>query len=267
MPRTDKLTDTTYYFHSNMYFLTVGRSKQVPGCNVEEMSSFERLQINRLNTCMMHGVTVSTAGLTTYQLADEITYNEQNFLCSFTPGLHVPPAIINKYTVQHYLKHFGKILLDVWCFSCDFTNKPGRHIELNAVTVEEIIFECQRILFVCKPYGNKVKVVFLECPFSSIGIWNLTKCGSLRDPFINHDKVLQLRVENLNSELRTLNEKIGVLAPKFSEDLKKSRKSNKAYETEKISFSLLDDGIHPSPLLSEFWIRRLINTIIAKECF
>ena len=95
----------------------------------------------------------------------------------------------------------------MWCFSCDFTNKPGRHIELNAVTVAEISFECQRILSVCKPYGNKVKVVFLECPFCSIGIWNLTKCG------------------------------------------------------------LLDDSAHPSPLLSEFWIRRLINIVIAKECF
>ena len=171
--------------------------------------------------------------------------------------------MINKYTVQHYLKHFGKILLAVWCSSCDFINRPGRHIELNAVTVEENIFECQRIVSVCKPYGNKVKAV--ECPFSSIGIWHLTKCGSLRGPFINDEKALQLRVNNFNSDLRKLNEQR--LAPKFSEDLKKSRKSNKSYETEKISFSLLHDGVHSSPLLSGFWIRRLINTIITKECF
>lgn len=44
---------------------------------------------------------IDTAGLTTHQLADAITYSEQNYLSSFIPGLHVPPAIINKYTAQH----------------------------------------------------------------------------------------------------------------------------------------------------------------------
>ena len=93
----------------------------------------------------------------------------------------------------------------------------------------------------CKPQDDKC----LEWPFSSIGIWNPTKFGTLRDPFIEDDKALQLNIENLDSEFRKLKERNGVLAHK-SEDLKKSRKRNKVYETEKISFSLLDDNIHHS---------------------
>lgn len=119
----------------------------------------------------------------------------------------------------------------------------------------------------CKPYGDKIKVIFLECPYSSISIWNQTKCGSLRDYFIQDDKLLEIKIDDLNIQLRHLKEQNGIVAPKFSLDLKKSRKSNKTYSTEKISFSVLTDGVHPCPVLSKFWLRRLVNTVVAKECF
>lgn len=208
----------------------------------------------------------SLAGLTTNHLADTIIYSERHFLGQNSTGRPTSPDNI-AYNLKDYLTQYGKILLAIWTFTCDFTDKLGKHLALNELKVEQVISDCQRILSVCKPYGDRIKVIFLECPYLSISIWNQIKCGSLRDDFIQEDKLLATKVDDLNIQLRHLNEQNGIVAPKFSLDLKKSRKSNKAYTTEKISFSVLTDGVHPCQVLSKFWLRRLINTVVAKECF
>lgn len=46
---------------------------------------------------------------------------------------------------MRYLDIYDNTLLAIWTFTCDFTDKPGRNIVLNNVTVDQIISECNRI--------------------------------------------------------------------------------------------------------------------------
>lgn len=186
----------------------------------------------------------SRAGRTTHQVADVVSHN-----------------------IHDYVKSYGKITLAIWTFTCDFTDKPGRNILLNDLTVDQVISECHRIIAICRPFGDKIKLVFLECPYYSISIWNQDKCRALRDDFTRDDQILEMKVDDLNDRLRGLNQQNGINAPRFSIDLKKYRKSNKVYQTQKISFGVLKDGVHPCEILSKYWLRRLINVIVAKECF
>lgn len=71
-------------------------------------------------------------------------------------------ADIVQYNIKKYLDSYNNILLAIWTLTCDFTNKPGRNIVLNNVTVDQIISECNRIQSVCQLYGSRVKVIFLE---------------------------------------------------------------------------------------------------------
>lgn len=169
--------------------------------------------------------------------------------------------------IENYLACYNDILIAIFTFTCDFTNKPGRNIVLSDVTVDQIISECNRIQSICESYGSRAKVVFLECPFYSISIWNQIKCGSLRDQFMKDDKILEAKIEELNIRLQCMNEHNGILAPRFSLDLKKARKSNRVYRTQKISYGVLRDGIHPSDILSQYWLRRLVDVVVVNYCF
>lgn len=176
-------------------------------------------------------------------------------------------ADIIAHNIGYYVHRFHKILLAVWTFTCDFTYKSGRCIYLSDLTVDQIIGQCQRILSICRPYGDRVKVVFLECPYYSVSIWNFVKGSIERDQFKESDRILEAKIDSLNLCIRDLNEQNRIAAPKFSVDLKKFRKSNKNHGTLKISFGVLTDGIHPCEVLSKYWLRRLLNTVVAKECF
>lgn len=186
----------------------------------------------------------SRAGRTSKQAADLIAYN-----------------------IEHYLHTYGNILIAVWTGTCDFTVKPDRFIRLGNTTVDDIVGQFKRILDLCKPYGNRVKVVFLECPYFSLKIFNSHRGHKHSDSFVESDRQLKLKIDSLNAHIRQLNESNSICAPKFSVDLTKRRKYNKSYKVDTISYSLLKDGIHSGFVLSRYWLRRIINTILAKFCF
>ena len=80
---------------------------------------------------------------------------------------------------------------------------------------------------------------------------------------------LKKKKDLLNEEIHSLNKSNNVRVPKFTKDLIKTRKSNKKRKIETVSYSLFKDGlhVHPKPLLSRYWQRRLINTILANYCY
>lgn len=169
--------------------------------------------------------------------------------------------------IEYYLQTYGNILLAIWTGTCDYTEKSDRFIRISNTTVDDTVFHFERILATCSPYADRVKIVFLECPYFSIKIYNSHRGHKNSDIFEESDKQLRIQIDNLNTHIRRLNEANNVSAPKFSIDLVKGRKSNKVYRTEKISFCLLKDGIHSGFVLSRYWLRRLINTILAKYCY
>lgn len=169
--------------------------------------------------------------------------------------------------IENYLQTYGNILIAVWTGTCDFTVKPNPFIRLGSTTVEDIIEQFQRIVCLCKPYNNKVKVVFLECPYFSLKIFNSNRGHKHCDIFADSDRQLKLKIDSLNAHIRHLNDSNGISAPKFSVDLVKRMKYNKVYKVDTISYSLLKDGIHSDFVLSKYWRRRIINTILAKFCY
>lgn len=169
--------------------------------------------------------------------------------------------------IENYLQTYGNILIAVWTGTCDFTVKPNRFIRLGRTTVEDIIEQFQRILCLSKPYNNQVKVVLFECPYFSLEIFNSNRGHEYCDIFAESDRQLKLKIDSLNAHIRHLNDSNGISAPKFSVDLVKRRKYNNVYKVDTISYSLLKDGIHSDFVLSKYWLRRIINTILAKFCY
>lgn len=176
---------------------------------------------------------------------------------------------------DHFVSEYGNILIAVWTATCDFTQKSraniaqrySKYIALSNTTVNDVVNQFERILSVCRPYGDRVKVVFLECPYYSISIWNSNKGHENSDIFKESDEILKSKIESLNVHIRQLNQTNGLVAPKFSVDLIKRKKSNKVHSIETVSYSLLSDGIHSGIVLSRYWLRRIINTVLTKYCY
>lgn len=172
--------------------------------------------------------------------------------------------------LDYFIHKYGQILLAVWAGTCDMTQfscRSRRYIDLYQITVEDIISQYQKIIAATAKYGSRIKLVFLECPQYSITIWNETKGHQHFESFRHNTDILHSRITELNEAIRELNIANGINAPKFSLDLVKSRKSNKTYTTEKVSYSLLTDGIHPCMTLCRYWLRRIIHSLILVHCY
>ena len=181
--------------------------------------------------------------------------------------------------LHSFVETYQYILLVVWTGTCDLTNfidqfhyyRPGyrrrRYIDLSNITVHDIIGQYHRILSVTSNYGQRVRVIFLECPQYSIQNWNENQGHPNPIAFAQNTDVLLGRIQQLNFQIQNLNHSVsGIIAPKFGLDLLKRRKSNKSYYSTKVSFSLLADGIHPGTLLSQYWLRRLVLTLLVPYC-
>ena len=110
-------------------------------------------------------------------------------------------------------------------------------VYLNDISVDQILSHRIRILPICRSYGDKVKVVFLDCQYILFQS-SYIKWGQQNISFI-----IQYKFE------------------------KKTRKGNKFYSRQKISYGVLKDKINQYEILSRYWRRRLINYKFGQEMF
>lgn len=124
----------------------------------------------------------------------------------------------------------------------------------------------RRLVSLKTHYGDRVKFLILECPYYSITIWNRHKGHA--NPEVCNDKTDELcrKLDLLNEGIREVNLQLSVRSPKLSLDMITSRKSNKSHTTNKVSYNLLTDGVHPSPLLCKYWLKKLVLDVMLKEC-
>lgn len=186
-----------------------------------------------------------------------------------------------KENLEYFVSKYGNILLVIWTGTCDLTHfihrlKPEanqqyrirkRYIDLSSISVVDILAQYQQIISAVKVYASRVKLVFLECPQYSISIWNENQGHPDFESFKSNTEILNSTIEELNKSIRELNSENEIRAPKFGLDLIKSRKSNKSYSSVKVSYSLLSDGIHPGLILSRYWLRRVINSLLIVYCY
>lgn len=198
----------------------------------------------------------------------DISQIEHNILIEWAVGRTTEQgAKFIENNLTKYLHRFNKILIAIWTGTCDLTYKNGRYIHLSQTRVEDILRQYHRILSRTEMYKDRVQIVFLECPYYSIRIWNENKGHGNIEEFKNEDASLTFNIDNLNKNIHEINKMQGINAPKFTLDLTHRRKSNKSYTTETIAYSLLRDGIHPDRILSKLWFRRIIDTILIKYCY
>ena len=162
---------------------------------------------------------------------------------------------------------YGNILIAIFAGTCDLTTKCGNYIQLSGTKINDIITQYRRILSFCKQYGDRVKVAILETPYYSIKIYNKHNGTTGRAVSDSVDtRKLKRKIDLLNEQVHIINQSNNIRVPKFSKDLIRTRKSNKKRKLETVSYSLFKDGLHPRPLLSRYWQRRLINTLVADYC-
>lgn len=176
--------------------------------------------------------------------------------------------------LDYFVETYGQILLLVWTGTCDLTEfqsvsksnlqnqpTPRRCINLSHNTVGDILVQYRRIIVAVQKYGSKVQLAFLEVPQYSICIWNKCKGDQHFENYKTNTDTLNIQIEQLNESIRDINRTSGIRVPLFGIDLYKSKKSNPGHKSYKFSWSLLSDGIHAIPLLSRYWLRRIVLTI------
>lgn len=169
--------------------------------------------------------------------------------------------------VRSLVQRYGQIHIVLWTGTCDLTTKTGRFIRLNHQnSVDETLLQYERLDSIKQDLHNKVTITILECPYYSIRIWNQHKGHANSDIYKNDDLTLRNHVDSLNQGIRQLNERVGVRSPRLAVDLLRNSKSNRAYATESIAYSLLTDGIHPGHMLSRYWLKKVVCEILLKNC-
>ena len=182
--------------------------------------------------------------------------------------------------IHQFVKSFGRILIAVWTGTCYLTYKPYKgclktkarqgsykYIDLSPVSIEDIIQDYNDIASLKSQYRDLIDFVFLEVPYYQTQKWNTLKAGVVSDASNEVDTILVDKIDHLNRGLQEINKRNGILAPKFALDLLICRK-NKSNKSKKINFDLLsEDGIHPSLILSKYWVRRLALVLLVPFCF
>lgn len=161
------------------------------------------------------------------------------------------------------LREHKHITLFVLLGTCDLTIKKGRFIGLRhnkrntcIKVVTDYIEKINRLV----SGFHTCNVVYLETPPYSIQAWNRSKGHSNCDVFLEQDLELTKRINIINDFIRQCNDRSGITVPKFRVDLLHLRRSRGKTRTS-LSFKQLRDGIHPSQLLSKYWMKRIV------ECF
>ena len=155
--------------------------------------------------------------------------------------------------------------LYVWLGTCDLTEKSKKFISLKAEDEKA----CAKLIRRFKIISNvakrkKFRVTFLELPVYSIKEWN--RHAGHKDPesFDKQDRDLQVRITVINEYIRKINEENRTRSPKFSLDLIRSRKYKGRSCIYRYNFGLYKDDIHPNPLLSQYWVRKVAEQVKSK---
>lgn len=157
-------------------------------------------------------------------------------------------------------------LILIWFGTCELTQKSRKYILLRHRNEDRIdilidLYKTYRDLIYS--INSKATVIFLEVPHYSILVWN--ECKGHPDPisFLHDQSQLLGHIDRLNIKIKNLNVQTGIL--NFRRDLIKPTKRKSSDTLYNLNFKLYRDGIHPSRLLAELWMKK-IHLLIQKYC-
>jgi hypothetical protein len=108
-------------------------------------------------------------------------------------------------------------------------------------------------------------VVFLECPYFSILLWNKSQsiqCTlSIVRKYTRQDSQLKLVIDYYNQQLELINRSTSIPVPKISKDqIITSKKRRLSRTKQKINFkTLLFDVIHPKRPIARLWMHIIVR--------
>jgi len=128
----------------------------------------------------------------------------------------------------------------------------------NESSVQSVFHFIDKFNKLVNAHGSKV--VFLEIPPYSIVKWNTSKGHRSPSDFIEQDKLLQYRLALVNEYIQQVNYRNSVASPNFRRAVLRchSSKRGRRYTT---NFGLYTDGVHPSPLLTKYWLRSVLTAV------
>ena len=170
-----------------------------------------------------------------------------------------------KENLEQKIRLLGQIHLYVWLGTCDLTTRDKNgYISINtnqSDTVEFLIRKYREISDIVSTYSGS-KVTFLEVPIYSIVTYNSHRGHPDPQKFVTQDSSLLESIHNLNQKSQELNKELGTISPSFNRSLysntKHKTQNRQATETRyQYSLHFYTDGLHPTPLLSRVWLKKL----------
>jgi hypothetical protein len=149
-----------------------------------------------------------------------------------------------------------------WHSTCDVTNlqRPQRYVRPAFESGDEFLnyLEPSFRKLVDINNQNSFDIGFLETPPVFPSIWNKSKgdpdWGCFEDSFINN------QIDKVNNHIRTINQELNYVSPKFVCDCMKFRKRGKTRKTFLCS-DLFQDGIHPVDCAAQKWLYQIIKSV------
>lgn len=182
---------------------------------------------------------------------------------SYRSGLRLAEGF---YWLQRRLandsQYNDRVYYYIWLSTCDLTLKSGNQIRLRHSTdidcFSYVTRQIDRYYRLVSQYAN-VNLVFLEVPPYSVVEYNRAK--GLQVGVVEHETDLELftRIIHINEHIRLRNDAHNVQSPRFRLDLLNIRKRAGKEARRTVRYTHYIDGIHPGPLLSKVWMRRIID--------
>lgn len=171
--------------------------------------------------------------------------------------------------IDNIIKDYGYVDICLWTGTCDITRKVGKFIypssdkQIVDVTLERYTQISQLKL----KYGIRLSFIIFEVPYFSVSLWNKHRGHRNPSEFSKSNRVVEKALVDLNLGIKEINLKIGTISPRFSIDLVKSRvtKTRKQKVSTYHNYNLLKDGVHPTNMLAQYWMRKVESVAIRES--
>ena len=162
----------------------------------------------------------------------------------------------------HTIRNTKNPIVILFFGTCEITVKLGKFLYLPAdvtARLEEIKDNYIKYKSQILEANSNAKIIFLDCPFQSLIIWNFLKGHQSPGIFEEDQKTLELAIKTLNTIIKDING--NQVVPRLSLDMiyssKKRRKAPKYFR----NYTLLRDGVHANNLLNKLWFLRIVRMI------
>ena len=163
--------------------------------------------------------------------------------------------------------HLDNISAYIWLGTCDLTAYKDGFVSLKSETeetIQTVTSNFQQIVELFKEYPG-CKLTFLETPIYSIYEWNVHRGHPEPLIYKQQDNDLIQQIQQVNAEIKNINQTLGSRTPKFTDDIRHPTNSKSKNDHRKprdqYNFKLYKDGIHPDRNLARVWLRKISNQV------